>query len=356
MVKRSLAALVLSLIWSAEAAEKLAGGPFVVNVSPRKATVVWVVQTSEAKLGKAPDQLTTVSPTLKTERVTFTGLSAGTTYYYDVLSGEEGKGRFKTPPAGPASFRFLVLGDTRSRHDVHAKVIQAAAKCEPDFVLNTGDLVSDGENTPLWPIFFSVERELLKKAVIFPTPGNHERNSRHYYEFFDLKEPYYSFDWGAVHVTVLNSDIGNVASSQAAKEQFWNEQLRWLEEDLGRAQKAGLRIAMMHHPPFSAVKKRQGPPNILERVLVPLFEKYRVQVVFCGHDHNYQRHLKNGIRYIVTGGGGAPLYPVDGPIPGLTQKAESIEHFVQVDVDGSKARVQALALDGRVIDSFELNP
>ena len=88
--------------------------------------------------------------------------------------------------------------------------------------------------------------------------------------------------------------------------------------------------------------------------LVPLFEKYNVQAVFAGHDHNYQRHVKNGIQYIVTGGGGAPLAKAEPGLPGLTVKVESVEHYVTVKVEGKQAHVEAVALDGRVIDSVDL--
>ncbi|MEK7405125.1 MAG: metallophosphoesterase [Acidobacteriota bacterium] len=356
MLRRTLLALVVSLAVAAQAAEKLVGGPFVVNATGRRATVVWVTQTSEARLGEAPDKLAAASPVLKTERITFAGLKAGATYYYDVLGRDDGKGRFKTPPAGPAAFRFVAFGDTRTRHDVHARVIQAVVKTEPDFVIHTGDLVADGDVAEQWPVFFSIEKELLNKTVLFPSLGNHERNSRYFYEFFDLMVGYYSFDWGSAHFSVVNSDIGNAAPTQAGREQFWKEQTRWLEDDLARSQKADLRFVVLHNPPFTAVKRRQGPPGPLQQQWVPLFEKYKVHAVFTGHDHNYQHHLHNGVRYVVTGGGGAPLYPVDGPIPGITQKVESVENFVQVDVNGKKARLQALTPDGRLIDAIEFNP
>jgi len=343
-----------SLAAIAQAADRLAGGPLAVNVTGSRATVVWIVQTQEARLGEAPDQLSVVAPLLKTERVSFTGLKPGRTYYYDILGRDEGRGRFKTPPEGPATFRFVVFGDTRTRHEVHAKVIQAIVKTEPDFVLHTGDLVADGEAVTQWPVFFSIERELLSKSVFFPTPGNHERGAGYYFEFFQA-QPFYSFDWGSVHVTAVNSDYSNAGPTEIARERFWAEQLRWLEDDLVRAQKADLRFVMTHHPPFSAVKRRQSDaPNRIARDWVPLFEKHKVHAVFCGHDHNYQHHLKNGVRYIITGGGGAPLYPTDAPLPGITLKAESIENFVQVEVNGRKARLQAFTPDGRLLDTIEI--
>lgn len=337
----------------AQAEEKLAGGPFVVNVGPRKATVAWVVQTGETKLGKTPGQLDKTAPVLRAEKVTYAGLEPGQTYYYEIPGQTGAKGRFKTPPAGRAAFSFVVYGDTRTRHDVHQRVADAIVKADPDFVVHTGDLVTDGDETGLWPIFFNIEKTLLRQTAFFPVLGNHERNNRQYFDFFDVKNPYYSFDWGGVHIAVLNSDIGTLPVSQEAKQNFWNEQARWLESDLAKAQKTDFRFVVMHHPPFTAVKARQAESRQVQ-TLVPIFEKFKVQAVFSGHDHNYQHHLQRGIHYLVTGGGGAPLYPVDAPIPGLTQKLESTEHYVTVKVQGDKAQAVAIALDGRVLDRVEL--
>jgi len=154
---------------------------------------------------------------------------------------------------------------------------------------------------------------------------------------------------------MLNSDFGNVAASKAAKEAFWEEQLRWLEDDLAGNQKADFRFVAMHHPPFTAVKKRQGEDHPVAE-MVPLFEKYNVSAVFNGHDHNYQHHVHNGVHYVVTGGGGAPLYPVDAPIEGTTLKGESTEHYVRVQVDGNQAVIEAVALEGHLVDRFNLGP
>ena len=345
--------LALAALSCLRAADTLIGGPYVIHVSPKSATVGWVIESSEVKLGSSPDQLSQAEPVLRFERVTYSNLKPGATYYYDILNRDEGKGHFKTPPAGAAPFHFVVYGDTRTRHDFHRKVADAIAKSDPDFVVHTGDLVSDGAETSLWPIFFSIEKELLRNTAFFPCLGNHEHNNSQYYEFFDVKEPYYSFNWGSAHFTVLNSDLDNAAADAAAKDRFWAEQTRWFEADLKAAQKSDLRFVVFHHPPFTAYGKRQAGES-RTRELVPLFEQYKVAAVFAGHDHNYQHHLNNGIHYIVTGGGGAPLYPVDAPIPDITKKVESTEHFVKVSVNGKQARVEAVALDGHMIDTVDL--
>jgi len=64
-------------------------------------------------------------------------------------------------------------------------------------------------------------------------------------------------------------------------------------------------IVLAHHPPFTAVERRQGD-NPQMTALTPMFEKYHVTAGLFGHDHNYQHYLKNGVHYFTTGGGGAP--------------------------------------------------
>lgn len=350
---RRLAIVAAVVSWLAQAAETWHGGPYVVNVSQRAATVAWIVPSPEVRLGLQPDLLTETPAVLRAEKVSFSALKPATTYFYDVRELEEGKGQFKTAPDGEAAFTFVVYGDTRTRHDVHTRVVEAILRSEFDFLIHTGDLVAEGNDAALWPIFFSIERELLRKAAIFAVLGNHERNTGMFYDFFDLRKPYYSFDWGGARFIMLDSDISTLAPTSEGREAGWADQVRWLEQELAASEKAAWRFVILHHPPFSAVKSRQDG-NQQVKALIPLFEKYRVTAVFSGHDHNYQRHFRDGVHYIVTGGGGAPLYVVDGPIEGITQKAESIENFVLIKVTGERAQLEALDLNGRLLDTVEL--
>jgi len=65
--------------------------------------------------------------------------------------------------------------------------------------------------------------------------------------------------------------------------------------------------------------------------------------------------VKNDIHYVVTGGGGAPLYDVDKPPPGMTVKVVSTENFVMVKVDGKSAHVEAVSIDGTKLDQFDVH-
>jgi 3',5'-cyclic AMP phosphodiesterase CpdA len=334
--------------------ERLAGGPYTVNVSQKSATVAWVVESGEVTLSSASGVAAKSSPVLRAEKASFTGLQPGVTYSYQVPGHPEAKGSFKTAAsAGTAAFQFVVYGDTRTRHDVHRTVVAGILKsATPDFILHTGDLVEDGADSSLWPIFFSIEAPLLSKTAFFPTIGNHERNDPSYYDFF-AAHPYYSFNWGNSHFTVIDSDLVNVSPSKVARDTFWAEQTRWLEDDLIRGQSSEFRFVMAHHPPLTAVSSRQGD-NPHMTALMPMLEKYKVTAAFFGHDHNYQHYLKNGIHYFITGGGGAPLYDVDKPPAGITQKVLSSENFMVLKVDGKALRAEALKPSGESIEITEI--
>jgi predicted phosphodiesterase len=335
------------------AADKIVGGPYVVNPAARSATIGWVVETgavSATEAGKPPRRI----PVLRSEKISLTGLKAGETVTYEIPGdGPQAQrtGRFKVPPTGESNFQFVVFGDTRTRHDLHRRIVTEIVKTDPDFVLHTGDLVTDGYDTEQWPNFFDIEGKMLKNTVFFPVLGNHERNNARFHEFFDVKSPYYSFNWGTAHFALLDTDLANWSVSTTERERFWAEQLRWLEQDLQKAEKADFRFLIMHHPPMTAY----NAANHISKetpALIPLCEKYKVTALFAGHDHNYQHHLLNGVHYIITGGGGAPLANVDSPIPGVTQKVEKVEHYVKVVVEGKKARMEAIALDGHLIESI----
>jgi predicted phosphodiesterase len=333
--------------------EKIVGGPYAVNVGPRSATVVWLAQKGEAALGTEPGKMEKSAPIIRSESITFAGLVPGTTYYYQSFPGDAGKGSFKTPPLGAAKFQFVVYGDTRTRHDVHKTVVEAILKyAAPDFLIHTGDLVAEGADTSLWPIFFNIERELLRKTALFPALGNHEANAKNYFDFLNARS-HYSYNWGSAHFSVIDSDIENVPGNAAEKQAFWQEQTRWLETDLRDSQGLDFRFVIAHHPPETAVKRRQGENKQMTE-LEPIFEKYKVSAGFFGHDHNYQHYLKNGVHYFTTGGGGAPLYDVDTPPANITVKVASTENFVIVNVDGKRAHVEARKPDRSVLDVSEL--
>jgi hypothetical protein len=224
----------------------------------------------------------------------------------------------------------------------------------PDFVLQTGDMVADGSDSVLWSGFFDIERELLRQTAFFPALGNHEHNTPSFNEYFDKPKAYYSFEWGNAHFAVINSDMMSYSTHESERNAYWAEETKWLEEDLKAHQSADFRFVAAHHGPITAVKTRQGD-NPHMTALMPMLEKYRVSAGMFGHDHNYQHYLKNGVHYVISGGGGAPLYDVDLPPAGITQKVMRVENFIMFSVNGKTISVKTMSIDGKAIDEFELH-
>jgi 3',5'-cyclic AMP phosphodiesterase CpdA len=288
--------------------------------------------------------------------VTLRPLLPDTRYYYRVLSGGDSTPveSFVTFPRKRQPFTFAVYGDTRSDHVAHVRVLRSVQARHPLFVVNTGDLV--GSNTEdNWHRFFADlcdSTRLGRTAPYFATPGNHESGTMYYQEEVlpennpARTEEYYSFDVGGVHLVAVNSEIQCDPGSP---------QYRWLVADLRspQAQSALLRIAYWHRPPFST--SHHGSDQHLRAVLAPLMEKYNVALVFNGHDHCYERTKPiGGTTYIVTGGGGAPLYDF-GPDSSWVAYKEKTYHFCTVSVVNDTVTVRMIrADDGAVRDSLIL--
>ncbi len=234
--------------------------------------------------------------------ITVTGLENGKEYEGVVVAcGKKNKVKFKT--FGYKNFKFLVYGDTRTNEDWHKLVADAMAKENALFVLHSGDLVESGDLIVDWDKFFWATSKLYSKSAFFPSLGNHERNSEFYYQAFlepygggDFFRRWYSFDVEDLHVIILDSCIVPGTG-------LYELQKEWLEKDLKESQGKFI-IVVFHYPFFTNTPNRE--PSYKED-WEKLFIKYGVKVVFNGHLHHYERFYKDGVMYVTTGGGGAPL-------------------------------------------------
>lgn len=196
---------------------------------------------------------------------------------------------------------MIVYGDTRTNHEDHKKIVAAILKVEPEVVFHVGDLVADGRKEDHWAIFNEISKPLLSVVEFYPAAGNHERNSQLYFDNFELpnNERWYFVEKYGVHFIILDSNADLSDTS---------EQYAWLENDLrNRSKTTAFTACVVHHPPYSTGSHKEDEKG-LRKSIVPLFEKYGVDIVLSGHDHHYERSFVNGIYYIVTGRGGAPAY------------------------------------------------
>ena len=335
--------------------EELTKGPIIQNVQKDRATLTWVTRKDAGQYKK----LSGGSDLPLTEeiyhRLELTKLEPGTRYEYRLSQyGPDVTGTFTTAPANNEDpFFFIVFGDTRTRHEVHRKVAERILQDRPNFVLHTGDLVANGTTMAQWDVFFDIERSLLRNVPFYPSPGNHEQNTTVFFKYFDFPNGdghHYSFDWGSAHFATIDSN--KIGTNDEEKTAFLQAQLDWLQADLASARKP-LVFVWLHEPPFTGVADRKESSAKLAAKLEPVLINGRVTAVFSGHDHNYQHHMHAGIDYIVTGGGGAPLYDLS-PTPETMVKGIVSENYVRVHVKGTSARLDAVDLEGKNLDSFEI--
>jgi Calcineurin-like phosphoesterase len=313
-----------------------------------------------------------------------------------------------------SSGQLDVPGDGDILHPEHMRVMDAMiAKAQElastpfpvRFVLQSGDAVLRGQNGAMWNVSFSPIIERLTRGANIPyffSVGNHdvtgmpggdpgralglhntltaisklippEGSSRRLSGY-----PTYAFGYGNAFFIALDS---NIASDPI--------QLAWVADELEHLDRARYHhvVAFFHHPPFSSgphggasaapmpgtgqkAPDRLEPQTLTIRTMyMPLFRKHHVDLIVAGHDHLYdhwvERYVDNGVDYrmdnLVTGGGGAPIYPYVGE-PDLRAyvaanaaqnvrvdhlmkpgaPADNPHHFVVIQVDGDRLSLQVI--------------
>ena len=381
--------------------------------------------------GVAPHRVYTAS---------LTGLRPGERLRYTLLG--DGKSLFQGEVSAPKSdaqpYTFAVFGDCGADTPEEAQIAYQAYRTKPDMIVMTGDLVySSGRVSEYRKNFFPYYTSelaspkngapLLSSSLVVACPGNHDILNRAFDRFPDLlayfyywsqplngplkesgmkstptlsgPEPRqaaflaaagpnyprmanYSYDYGNAHVTVLDAN-GYVD---------WNDPMlrSWLKADLAAGAKKTWRFVVYHQPGFHSSRSHQGEKQM--RAVADLFEAGKVDVVFNGHVHNYQRSMPiqvagkagaskeelakddwkvdaafdgvgntrpKGVVYLVDGAGGADLYqPEYEKTPDVWkpfQKVYSGEYsFSIVAVNGKTFSLRQIDRAGKEIDRMTI--
>jgi predicted phosphodiesterase len=202
------------------------------------------------------------------------------------------------PPAPlDGAFSFVVLGDNRGNYEVLRELIQMANRRQPSFLINTGDLVAKGKLSE-YLRFLAVVRQ--SHSPCFMVAGNHDigGNGRMLFRRI-FGEENYAFDYSGCRFIILDNADGS----------FPDERLAWLEQQLATPLR---KFLFLHKPPavgnwahpFDASPWTHNADRFTD-----LMSRRSVDRVFLGHIHAYEEKEIGGVRYVVTGGAGAPLDP-----------------------------------------------
>lgn len=251
-----------------------------------------------------------------------------------------------SPTAEPEPFSFAVVGDFGTGDDVQRSVARRMCSWRGnhpfDFVFTVGDNVyPDGDPDRFGVAFYRPYRCLTNDGVAFHAVlGNHDamtNNGRAEVrnEAFGMGGRNYVVQAGGVRFVMMDSNDVNM--------DFLRRATRAEEGDLWT-------VVAMHHPVYSPGDGHGSEPGFRPK-LPRLFRERGVDLVLQGHDHIYAvtKELR-GIRYVVTGGGGAGLY-------GCTSQpfsARCVErhHFLYVTATATELTVQAVPPRGKVFHTF----
>ena len=341
--------------------------PYLQNVTPTSITVMWettgaIVGTVEFGENDRFDRQATDAEARTIHEVHLTGLEPATTHTYRVRFGDQvlPPASFTTaPPPGTPNWRMVVYGDNRSNPATHARNVEQIMKLDPGLVINSGDLVAAGSRYEQWKTqYFDPLRGLAEHVALFPCLGNHEQNAIHYYNYHSLPddqgEVYYSFDYGNAHFIALNSN------GRDAPFQRGDPQTEWLIADLEAHRDATWTFVFFHHPLFRAHATRGVTPQ--RWVWQPIFDEYGVDLVITGHDHyymrshpigNYRGEPGRGVYHLISGGGGAPTYPMAPKTHAAAGRR--VHHITAIDVTGDRLVGRGIDLDGNEFDTFVID-
>ncbi len=255
--------------------------------------------------------------------------------------------REKEPPADLPTSCIVVYGDSRTHHSKHKKIVAGILKTNPKAVFHTGDLVTDADDRRQWEKAAQIIAPLREVADFFAAPGNHDRGTPLFKEYFDPpgEKTWYSVDRMGIHFIVLdtNADLSDTSA-----------QVRWLISDLQDVPDSTRYIAAVFHIPLYTTGQND-PSRSLRKVLTPIFQAYGVKMVFNGHNHSYERLEADGITYVVTGGGGASLYRRKKTDP-RSKRFFRGYNFCTVENKRDFLLVSAYDIRLRLIDRFKVKP
>lgn len=246
-------------------------------------------------------------------------LGPNTTYYYR-CGGNGPEFSFRTPPS-TFPIDFAIVGDLGQTEWTASTLEHIGAK-DYDVLLLPGDLSYADTQQPLWDSFGRLVEPHASKRPWMVTHGNHEietfpifyrqgfkaYNSRWlmpYQQSGSTSNLYYAFDVAGCHIIMLGSYVDFDAQS---------DQYTWLQDDLAKVDRGVTPwiFALVHAPWYNSNLAHKGEGESMRKSMEELLYKARVDVVFAGHVHAYERFTRVydnkedpcGPIYITIGDGG----------------------------------------------------
>ncbi|KEH42047.1 putative Acid phosphatase [Medicago truncatula] len=255
----------------------------------------------------------------KIHHVVIGPLNPSTTYFYR-CGGSGPEFSFKTPPL-KLPIEFVIVGDLGQTEWTKSTLKHIDSK-DYDVFLLPGDLSYADTHQPLWDSFGRLVEPYASQRPWMVTEGNHEIESipiiqphafrsynarwlMPYNESGSTSNLYYSFEVASTHIIMLGSYTDFDAQS---------EQYKWLQSDLAKIDRKRTPwvIALVHAPWYNTNEAHEGEGEEMRQAMEELLYEARVDLVFSGHVHAYERFTRIydnkadpcGPLYVTIGDGG----------------------------------------------------
>lgn len=275
--------------------------------------------------------------------------------------------RFSVPAAVDEPLTFVVYGDTRftSRGgDVvnpyaRRALVEKIAAENPAALLIGGDLVYEGSNPDDYAVLRSETAQWASRKIpVFPALGNHEFKGCASDDALPCLENF----WGAFsalslrphrwYSVTLGPEVLAIILDSDAYLRPGSEQRLWFEHEItGADSHVKFILVLMHYPPVrDPFYPRMLDEKEVARYLSRKAPSLRAQVVVIGsHVHNYERYYRNGVTYLVSGGGGAKPVPAARLFGELSKLRTSVNyHYLRFVVDGDRLTGTMVRFDATV--------
>jgi len=350
--------------------------PYLNQSLKQSATVSWetdIPADAEIRWGEksSNENLKIIEAKTTLHRMTIDGLAPGCTYHYCVRSGMLWSPEYtlQTAPAANAGFKFAVWGDSHVGVEINERLSDLAIQSGAELLVQTGDAVSHGANKSEWiDSFFEPMRNFVCSHPVYLAAGNHEYGGYwdsyrselyEYYLGFPDSSTWFSVAYGDAYFIFLDPNKNSPPFDIPPD----SEQYAWLLNELNSLEfrNAIWHFMLFHQPPYSESwggGYYDGEPE-LRKHIVPLLEKYPIDILFSGHTHAYERGRypkDTGPVYIITGGAGGSLDTEHYKDWEQIDVFKYVHHFCLVEIKGERLTFEAIDQDGNRIDYFEMQP
>ena len=261
--------------------------------------------------------------------------------------------RFEVPaPDGGGALNFIAYGDTRftelpkvANAFARRALVDRIARESPAAIFIGGDVVFRGSNPDDFEVFRSETEAWVKQKIpVFPSLGNHEFKGcthdepepclENWWHTFPELRPYrwYSVSVGPTLLALLlDSDS---AFKTGSPQHIWFEQ-----QVAAAAPQFRFLMVVLHYPP---VRDPFYPSMLDEKEVAHYFAKHAASlhqrvIVIGSHVHNYERYVRDGVTYLVSGGGGAPPVPAVRLFGEKSKLHTSVNyHFVRFTLESGR--------------------